>query len=291
MTEGPERGPRGLDVERPNAARIYDVLLGGSTNYAMDRMFAEQMVQNLPIIKTIARTNREFLGRAVQYCARQGIHQFLDIGSGVPTLGNVHEIANEVSKETRCVYVDFEPVAAAHCRIVLEGHGDPRRHAVIEEDMLNVEQVWEAALATGVLDPTQPIALIMVAILHFVLPEQGAHDAVERYRDLLPPGSHLVATHGTEKGVPDDVLPGIKAANKQSESSSTPGCFRQPDEIAEFFGDFDLVEPGLVWLPQWRLDERDSPASMQLADTPERSCLLGGVGRKPPRRARWLRWR
>jgi hypothetical protein len=283
VTEKPTRGSRGLDVDHPNAARIYDAMLGGSTNYAIDRQFAEQAVRNLPIVNTLVRANREFLGRAVRYCARQGVTQFLDIGSGVPTAGNVHEVANELNEETRCVYVDFEPVAAAHCRLALEDHGDPQRHAVVEDDMLNVAEVWAQALATGVLDPTQPIALIMVAMLHFVLPGSGAHAAVQQYRELLPADSYLVISHATQSGVPDDLVPSLDTMEAQYSTSSTPVCYRRRKDIAAFFGDFDMIDPDLVWLPQWRLDERDSPASAQLAAAPERSCVLGGVGRKPPR--------
>jgi O-methyltransferase involved in polyketide biosynthesis len=166
--------------------------------------------------------------------------------------------------------------------LALEDHGDPQRHAVVEDDMLNVAEVWAQALATGVLDPAQPIAVVMVAILHFV-PSPDAHAAVQRYRDLLAPGSLLVISHVTETGVPDDVSPGLGKLVAQYETSSTPGYFRELRDIATFFGDFDMIDPGLVWLPQWRLDEGDSPASARLADVPERSCVLGGVGWKPLR--------
>lgn len=274
--------PRGVDLERPNAARLYDWLLGGSHNFAVDRALGEQSVQNLPIVGSMAWTNREFLGRAVQYCARQGIRQFLDLGSGIPTVGNVHEIANQVSSQTRCVYVDFEPVAVAHSRLVLEQHADPKRHAVVEDNLLNVDAVWNSAIATGVLDPNQPIALTMVAVLHYVLSEREAQAALHRYRELLPAGSYLVLSHVTRTDVPDDVQPALEAMQVQfNTSSSTPACFRQPQEIAAFFGDFDLLEPGLVWLPQWHPEERDSPASVEAVATPNRTCMLGGVGQKP----------
>lgn len=281
MTDGPERAPKGVDLERPNAARIYDVLLGGTHNWAVDRLFAEEAVRNLPLSRTIARANREFLGRAVRHCARLGITQFLDIGSGVPTMGNVHEVADEVSKGTRCVYVDFEPVAVMHCRLLLQEHGDPKRHAVLEQNLVNADAIWEEALATGVLDPSQPIALVMAATLPFVSPDHKAQAAVRRYRELLPSGSYLVISHATENGVPEDLLPQLRRCVTQYKSSSTPMCARQPREIADFFGDFELLEPGLVWLPQWHLDERESPASTELADTPERTCMLAAVGRKP----------
>lgn len=275
------RVPEGVDLEHPNAARIYDALLGGTCNWAIDRLFAEQAVKNMPLIRTLAWCNREFLGRAVQFCARQGIRQFLDIGSGVPTAGNVHEVADEVSRDTRCVYVDIEPVAVAHATVELERNGDPKRHAVVQANMLNVDQVWEQALETGMLDPNEPIALIMVALLHFVPPEQKAHVAVERYRRLLPPDSRLIISHVTEDGVPDDLLPQIRAFVGQYEGTATPVCFRTPEEIRAFFGDFEPLDPGLVFLPAWRPgDAAPDSHTTNLANTPERACVLGGVGRK-----------
>lgn len=280
MTRESARVPHGVDLDLPNAARIYDWMLGGSHNWEIDRLFGEELARNLPIVKSLARSNREFLGRAVQYCARQGIRQFLDLGSGVPTAGNVHEVADEVSRDTRCVYVDFEPVAAAHCALVLEEHGDPRRHAVVEEDMINVDRVWDKAVRTGVLDPREPVAVIMVAVLHFVPPERGAYDVVARYRELLPRGSCLIIAHVTDDGVPEDVLPGLRSLVAQYETSSTPVLCRDYQEVEAFFGEFELVEPGLVYLPRWRLDERSSPTSVHLADAPERLCSFGGVGRK-----------
>lgn len=281
VTGGSELVPEGVDLDRPNAARIYDYLLGGTANWAIDRVFGDEAIKNLPIVRTLAQINREFLGRAVAYCARQGVTQFLDIGSGVPTVGNVHEVADEARPGTRCVYVDIEPVAVAHSRVLLEKHGDPSRHAVVQADMADVETVWQAALDSRVLDPERPIALLMVALLHFVPPERKAHAAVEAYRELLPPGSHLVISHATDAGVPDDLLDQLHVLAAQYEKSSTPVCFRTPEEIAAFFGDFAVVDPGLVWLPQWRVAERDSEATAELLDTPARSCVLGAVGRKP----------
>lgn len=280
MSDSSDPAPAGIDLDRPNAARIYDYLLGGEANWAIDRAFGEQAVQNMPLVKTLARTNREFLGRAVRYSARNGVRQFLDIGSGVPTVGNVHEAADAVDSDSRCVYVDYEPVAVAHSRVLLEEQGDPRRHAVVSRDMRDVQAVWQDAVRTGVLDPQQPIGLIMVALLHFMPPELAAHDAVEQYRELLPAGSHLIISHVTEHGVPHPELDQIRQFVKQYEESSTPACFRTPSEIAAFFGEFAMVDPGVVWLPDWRIDEGKSPATADLADNPATSCVLGGVGRK-----------
>ncbi|WP_158887673.1 SAM-dependent methyltransferase [Amycolatopsis anabasis] len=282
MTDSSDPGvPYGVDLDRPNAARVYDYLLGGTANWAIDRAFGDQVIEKLPLARTLARVNRDYLGRAVRYCARNGITQFLDLGSGVPTVGNVHEAADSIHPDSRCVYVDNEPVAVAHAKTLLERKGDPARHAAINADLRDVLGVWKAALATGVLDPDRPIGLILVAVLHFVPPEQGAAEAVSQYRELLAPGSHLIISHGTDEGIPESELSQMRLTAKQYEESSTPVHFRTKAEVAEFFGDFELVEPGLVWLPEWRLDEGESRATRKIAHNPPLSCVLGGVGRKP----------
>ncbi|OXM50575.1 methyltransferase [Amycolatopsis thailandensis] len=271
MDVDPQFLPEGVDLERPNAARIYDWALGGTANWAVDREFGEQLVKSFPLIRSLARANRAFLGRAVRHCAEHGVNQFLDLGSGVPTVGNVHEIAGEADEDSRCVYVDNEPVAVAHAKILLEKSGDPTRHAVIGGDLRDADDVWERALDTGVLDPAEPVALLTVAVLHFVPgPELAA--VIARYRRLLPPGSFYVLSHVTTSDVEGDELEQIKRVVKQYEQSSTPASFRDKEEIRGFFGDFDLAAPGLVPVGAWRLDDPRSPAL---------NCTIGGVARKP----------
>ncbi|WP_142002229.1 SAM-dependent methyltransferase [Amycolatopsis cihanbeyliensis] len=270
--------PEDIDLDRPNAARVYDWLLGGEANWAVDRQFGEQVVQTNPNARTGAMVNREFLGRAVRYCVQQGVTQFLDIGSGVPTVGNVHEVADKVAPDSRCVYVDNEPVAVAHSKILLERHGDPDRHAVLRGDLRDVRGVWKQAMGTGVLDPDRPIALLMVAVLHFI--EEGAHEAVAHYRELLPEGSYLVVSHGSYDGIPAEQLAQVERIIQQYQRSSTPVNVRGRDEFTTFFGDFDLVEPGVAWLPEWRPGEGESKATSQFLDNPAASCVLGGVARK-----------
>lgn len=289
----PPLAPTRFDLEQPSAARIYDWLLGGERNYAIDRRFGERAVANCPVVKELAWCNRDFLARAVRQCARRGVTQFLDIGSGLPTAGNVHEVADEVDTRSRCVYVDSESVAVAHANIELDDNGDPDRHAVVQADLRDVNHVWQEALGTGVLDPEQPIALITVATLHFVPPAEraprsvrdkpDAHAALAQYRELLPPDSRLILTHVTEEGVPEDLLPPIRAFVAQYENSSTPVCFRSRAEIEDFFGDFELVEPGVAWLPDWHPEEQSEHGNTpeELFAEPARSCVLGGVARKP----------
>ncbi|KAA9152477.1 methyltransferase [Amycolatopsis acidicola] len=278
-----EPAPEGVDLEHPNAARIYDYLLGGTANWAIDRSFGELIVKHVPMARTIARANREFLGRSVRYCVRHGVSQFLDLGSGVPTVGNVHEAADELDGSSRCVYVDREPVAVAHSELLLEEHGDPERHAVVRADFRDVAAVWKQAAATGVLDTGRPIGLILCAALHFLSPAEPAAEIMARYRELLPGGSYLIITHGTKEGLrlPPEEVAEISAVFELYEQSSTPVYSRGRAEIAGFFGDFPLVEPGLVWLPEWRPKEGPAKASARFAENPSLSVGLGGVGRKP----------
>lgn len=267
----PEFLPEGVDLERPNAARIYDWALGGTANWAVDREFGELLVKSFPLIRTVARENRAFLGRAVRHCVENGVTQFLDLGSGVPTVGNVHEIAGEADPASCCVYVDNEPVAVAHSKILLEKQGDPDRHAVIAGDLRDVEDVWERAFETGVLDPAKPLGLLTVAVLHFV-PGPELDEVIAEYRRLLPPGSFYVLSHVTMSGVEGEELVQVQRVVKQYEQSSTPAAFRDREEILSFFGNFRLVEPGLVPVGEWRLDD---------PRTPTLNCAIGGVARKP----------
>jgi hypothetical protein len=269
--------PQGIDLERPNAARAYDWALGGTANWAMDRQYGEAALKAYPELRMAARANRAFLGRAVRYCVESGITQFLDLGSGVPTMGNVHEIADNLDEDSRCVYVDIEPVAVAHSRVLLEESGDPERHAVVHADLCHADEVWDAAMETGVLDPDRPIGLLTVAVMHFLPDATGVREAIRDYRTLVVPGSLYVLSSVTNSGLEDHEQGQLDKLREVSKRSSTPGVLRSHDEIMAFFGDFELVEPGLVPLGQWRPDQEDSrDASIKTA--------IGGVARKPGRR-------
>ncbi|WP_216216138.1 SAM-dependent methyltransferase [Amycolatopsis aidingensis] len=283
MSEGTESAyvPKGVDLEKPNAARTYDWYLGGTTNWAVDREFGKQVLQVMPSLQKVVRANREFLRRAVRYCMAQGVRQFLDIGSGVPTVRNVHEVADELDPNSRCVYVDNEPVAVAHGRVLLERHGDPKRHAMLNADLLNVEDLWEQAMGTGVLDPDEPIAMLIVAVLHFMPPGEGAEEAVARYKDLLPRGSYLVASHATNHDVPADRAAEAAVAEEQYKRANTPIGFRTRDQFSAFFEGWEPVDPGVVWVPEWHLDDIDSEVASEWADNPSESCCFVGAARKP----------
>lgn len=282
MTQAPDpEAPEGVDLDRPNAARIYDWFLGGTANWAIDREFGERAVQTFPMIKTIARAGREFLGRGVRYMAEQGIDQFLDIGSGVPTVGNVHEIATSVNPNARCVYVDNEPVAVAHSQILLERDGVADRHAVLQGDLRNPADIWPRALDTGVLDPKRPIGLIMVGVLYFIGRDEPALEIVQKYLSLLPSGSYFLSSHLTDDGVPTNDGERRDAIHKQYQQSSTPFHYRSRAEFGEFFSGLELVEPGISWVSAWHPEAGDSSAGDRMSDDPSFSGGICALGRKP----------
>lgn len=257
-----------LDVDRPNAARIYDYFLGGSHNLAADRDAARRIIEAIPEVPLIAQANRAFLRRAVLHCVQGGIRQFLDLGSGIPTVGNVHEIAQRADPECRVVYVDVEPVAVAHSRVILAGND---RVAVLQEDLRQPERILTDPALLDLLDLGQPVAVLMVAVLPFVPDADEPAKIVAQYRDAVPPGSYLVISHGSAEARPDDV----EKVHRHYRRTSTPAVVRTRAELLALFDGFDLVDPGLVYVQQWR---PDWPSEVE--DHPERTGLYVGAGRK-----------
>ncbi|MEV6823353.1 SAM-dependent methyltransferase [Amycolatopsis sp. NPDC051102] len=281
--------PPGVDLSRPSIARIYDYYLGGDTNWEIDRQFAERVLENYPILRPVARANRRFLHRAVRHLTQVGIRQFIDIGSGVPTMGHAHEIADQVAPgEVRVAYVDYEPVAVAHSRTLLREHGDEDRHTVIHADMRAPDRLWEKIADSGVIDFTQPVALLLIAVLHIrqppADPSQGSADLgpslVARYRELLPPNSYLGISHITDQGVPDDFASMLVDLKAMYDKSGNPIIFRDRSQITDFFGDFTIIDPGVTWTPLWHPElASDNDIETCLRD-PSRSIALAGVARK-----------
>lgn len=254
-------------IERASAARIYDYLLGGSQNFAVDRAVAEQLLESMPDARTHAQANRAFLRRTVQFCAESGVSQFLDIGSGIPTLGNVHEVARGILPDARVVYVDIDPVAVEHGRAILAG--DPGA-TVIEADLRDPDRILADPALRGLLDLERPVAVLLVAILHVIPDADRPYEIVARLRDHLAPGSLLAIAHGS-----NDSRPEIgQRLTELSRQTTTPMTLRPRADIARFFDGFTLVDPGLVWVPEWRPDSTD-----ERDPHPERSSNLGGVGR------------
>jgi len=262
-------------LSKPSVARVYDYILGGGHNYAVDREFADRQLELMPDIRPAMIANRAFLGRAVQYAARHGIRQFIDIGSGLPSVRPVHEVADEHAPgTTRVVYVDNEPIAHAHAEILLTRDAHPQRHRAVCADFLDHDNLWDQVLATGVIDPTQPTCLLVVALLHFMQPEQHPERALAFYRDQLTTGSLLVLSHACDEL--DDHSIQTVAANYHSTTNAAH--LRSRDEFTQFFTGLDLVPPGVVWVPQWRPDNDHAPEEWD--NNPARSRYLAGVARK-----------
>lgn len=266
--ERPAWAPREVDLSRPSAARVYDYYLGGSHNFAVDRAMAEEAIRLWPDLPLIMQANRAFLRRAVKHLVQAGVRQFLDIGSGIPTVGNVHEVAQGADPSCRVVYVDSDPVAVAHSRVILAGND---RATIVQADMRVPEQVLDHPETRQLIDFSQPLAVLMVAVLHFVPDSDDPAGIVARYREAMPLGSYLAISHATRDGQPRQAL----EHQELYQRNSTPIHMRSREEILPFFAGFDLLEPGLVFLSQWR---PESPE--EVGDRPERFSGFAGVGRK-----------
>lgn len=262
--------PTGVDTGRANVARVYDALLGGSHNFAADRDVASALLSIAPNARDGARENRAFLGRAVRFLADAGVRQFLDVGSGVPTEGNVHEIAEEVAPGSRVVYVDVDPVAIAHSKAILAGNDRAR---IVQADLREPERILADPEVTGLIDFSEPVGLLLVAVLHFITDEEDPAGIVRRFAGALAPGSHLALSHFTTDGNPPQVL---RAVEKLYTRASAPAVPRDRAGIEAFFDGFELVEPGVTFVSAWR---PTGPSPFD--DAPERSGGYAGVGRKP----------
>jgi SAM-dependent methyltransferase len=265
----PDWAPEAIDTERPTAARVYDYLLGGSHNFAADREMAHKAMVVIPDLVLQAQANRAFLNRAVAFLVDAGVRQFLDIGSGIPTRGNVHEVAQKVAPESRVVYVDIDPVAVSHSRQILVGNDNA---TVIQEDARNAEAILDHPEVRAMLDFDKPVALLLVALLHVIPDADDPYGIVARLRDRVAPGSYLVIGHGTHDSRPLE----SKELAQLSKQTPTAMTTRTLSEVERFFDGFTLAEPGLVWAPLWR---PESPEDVP--DNPADSGNYAGVGRKP----------
>ncbi|HVT69547.1 MAG TPA: SAM-dependent methyltransferase [Trebonia sp.] len=261
-----------IDTTRPHPARMYDYYIGGKNHFAADRAVAEAALAHWPAGRIGLRENRRFLGRAVRYLAAEaGIRQFLDIGSGLPTTNNVHEMAQAVAPSSRVVYVDNDPMVLAHGRALLASAPEGRT-AYIQADLKSPLDILNSPVTRSVLDFGRPIALMLVAVLHFLEDEDDPESVLSILVDALPSGSYLAASHLTLEHDPEGVGGGQRAYHE----AGLPMHARDADEFAKLaFSGLDLVPPGVVLVPEWRPDSdkpRPSPAEV--------SCY-GGVARKP----------
>lgn len=266
-----------VEPEQPSLARITDWMLGGTQNWEVDRVAGARLEAINPRAHDLLLESRLFLRRAVTYALDAGVRQFIDVGSGLPTMGSAHEVADGAvgDHDTTVVYIDIDPVTTAHSAMLLREQGDPGRHHAIDGDLLDPAGLWRRLLADGLIDQRRPACLLVNALLHFFQDEMNPAGHLARHRSQLAPGSLLVLSQATDEGVENDVLAAQAAEFHQKED---PGQMRGRAEIAGFFGDFVLVDPGITFAPQWRpaLGERGP-----FATDPAACQLLAGVGRKP----------
>jgi SAM-dependent methyltransferase len=260
--------PHGINPNIPHSARVYDYWLGGKDNFEADRRVAEQTMAAVPGIRESARNNRAFLGRAVRHLARLGVRQFLDLGTGIPSQGNTHEVAQAEAPDARVVYVDNDPIVMAHARALLTSTPEGRT-AYIEADVREPRTILEHPDVLGTLDFDQPIALVMVAILMHISDDDDPGGLVKAYAQALPPGSFLVLSHLTLDLVSKETAEDYLEATRPQAMHRTP---RTGEQIARYFDGFELVEPGLVAVSEWH----DTPLFPDPA-----AWMYAGVGRKP----------
>jgi S-adenosyl methyltransferase len=258
--------PDSIDPRTPTNARMYDYALGGKDYYPIDREVMEQLYAVVPYGNRPALENRAFLGRAVRFLVNAGIRQFLDIGSGLPTAGNVHEVAHAIAPDAGVVYVDYDPVAIAHSRALLF-HTD--KATAIQADMRRPDDILTSPEVRSLIDFTQPVAVLLLAMLHLLPDDQHPAAIVARFREVMVPGSYLVLSHITSHEQPPEVVTNLGKVFEQAREPMVP---RSREAILGFFEGLELIEPGLVKVPEWRPDQTDA------ASQPTTGLVLGGVG-------------
>ncbi|HEX2312361.1 MAG TPA: SAM-dependent methyltransferase [Thermomonospora sp.] len=258
---------KGIDITQPSIARAYDVVLNGKDNFEADRAFVAEVVKVVPELYDVATYNRQILGRGVRYMASQGIRQFLDLGSGLPTVENTHQAAQAVAPDARVVYVDVDPIVLAHGRALLV---QDDHTTVVTADVREPEKILADPEVTALLDLDRPVAVMMVGILHHLADSDDPQGLVERYMREVPSGSHLFVTHFCASS------PEAREAERKFLALLGSGRFRTEEEITAYFGGLELVEPGVVPLPLWR---PDGPPPEEL--TVGHRLMYGGIARKP----------
>jgi S-adenosyl methyltransferase len=270
--ERPSWAPVGIDINRPSIARVYDCSLGGFHNFTADRQLVETMREMMPEALLMARANRAFLTRAVRFCLKSGVRQFLDIGSGIPTSGNVHEVARRIDPGSRVVYVDSDPVAVAHSQAIL---GDDDKAAIIEADVREPKLILEHPAVHRLIDFDQPLGLMMVAVLHFVADEEDPRGLIDQFAKRMVAGGYLVMSHGTADGPTGSQMTKVTDLYRKTVADNT---MRSRAEVQALFGGFDLLSPGVVWPEEWVQPGGDDEVPIRA----EPLCgYYAGVGRKP----------
>ncbi|MET8866429.1 SAM-dependent methyltransferase [Nonomuraea sp. NPDC004580] len=271
-----ESAPSGIDTSKPSVARVYDYMLGGKDNYEIDRQVAAAALRVAPDAPQAAMANREFLRRTVRYLAAEaGLRQFLDIGSGLPTQGNVHEVAQSVTPGAHVVYVDHDPIVLAHGRALL---AVDETTTIVDADAREPEKVMDDPRTQALIDFSEPVGLLLFAILHHLKDEENPGGVAARYISRLAPGSHVVISHFHNPGAAlPEVSEQASSAEKIFNENLGTGRWRTRDEILAYFDGLELVEPGLVPLPEWRPETGDHQATPGITY----HTFVGGVARKP----------
>jgi SAM-dependent methyltransferase len=257
-----------IDTSVPHTARMYDYFLGGKDNYEVDRETAEQALAIFPQIRALAQQNRAFLGRAVRYLARQGIRQFLDIGTGIPGPGNTTEVAHAVAPDARVVYVDNDPIVITHASALLADR-DPAHTSIVYGDLRDPEAILRDPQVRGVLDFDQPIAVLLVAVLHFVTDCEGPAEIIQTLMRAVPPGSYLALSHATA-GEDEQA----KEAAATYDRANARLTLRSRAQIMPLLAGLELVEPGLVPLPWWQPEH-------EVTVDPNENWGFAAIGYKP----------
>ncbi|CAM5519963.1 SAM-dependent methyltransferase OS=Streptomyces tendae OX=1932 GN=GUR47_12630 PE=4 SV=1 [Streptomyces tendae] len=265
-----QHNPAGIDTSKPHPARMYDWYLGGKDNYPVDEAMGRQMLTLDPRVPVMARVNRAFMHRATRWLAGHGTRQFLDVGTGIPTEPNLHQVAQEIAPDARVVYCDNDPIVLAHAAALLRGTPEGETE-YLQADVRDPDAVLEGA--GKILDFDRPVALSLVALLHFVPDEDGAHDLVRRLLDALPSGSRLVMTHATADFTPEE----SRAATEKLRAAGVTLALRSREEFARFFTGLELVEPGVEVPHLWHPELGDPVAGQDDGIIPG----YGAVARKP----------
>jgi hypothetical protein len=261
----------GIDPQRPSAARVYDFFLGGTHNFAADRAAAAAAVQAMPELPAVMRTNRDFLRRAVRHVAQEGIDQYIDLGSGIPTVGNVHEIARTIHPEAAVVYVDVDPIAVVHSRSIL---ADDKRSVVLHGDLIDADLVLDDPAVRQLIDFSRPVCLLLVAVSHFIPDTEALIRVLGRYREALAKGSFLILSHASDEGSPAEAEQARQVYNR----TTSPLVLRSRAEVMHLLDGWQLVEPGLCSSGEWHPEVDDALGSA--ATTAASRSVLAAVGRK-----------
>ena len=259
-----------IDASVPHPARRYNYWLGGKDNFEVDRQSADIIAAAFPAIRTAAKQNRAFLRRAVTFLAEQGIRQFLDVGTGLPTVDNVHDVAQRIAPESRVAYVDNDPLVLVHARALLTSSSEGAT-AYIDADLHEPQKIIENSAVRDTLDFAQPIALMLVAILHFIPDDADPYAIVSRLVSALPAGSYLVLSHATFDPLPTETVAALNAVNTGSVPPFVP---RTREQVARFLDGLELLEPGIVSVADWRAENEPGPRP-----TPAEVAWYGAVAR------------